>query len=1077
MKKNFLVVWAYLFLTACVSSQTVQTSKSTNQTTDQSSSLLLEAKSQSTDEPRFCTVAEVEDYANRLPATANQCIDLFKSSKPEITDINSFGKAMTEGMLLNPNQADLFEVYRKLFFGDPNTNVGKDLKNVLVELQKHPELIKPHFLEYEITSVEKVYDTPEALTKYLKSQVQTAGEVRNNLFQIESNLGFWKKVLDYKDPEVPAQLSEMQKKLGKDSSQADKEAYRKAKQEFESQSKKRFETYLNRVINKSNRDLLATLKDDHQEYLQKSKALFQTLKYLQEWMDKKGRNSQSIRQAMVDLVNTTGYGNQATQALLKSKNALEKVEGLQKILDEADSAAQGLGYKNLSDLQQKLRIEFPTGLTKNENAQNSIENLKQQVLTGKVVARPTDTVRVRSLSIQEAPFRSCLGGSDCSSRTYFSKALDPNFNYFTMTDQNNHSSGHVTIVLGEALNPTTNRKEKVGFIDKLQNVPNNKIQIFLQAVAKSLQDQGYKLAVPKNVGDHNGLSNVDTTRHFVDQEVLPKLIQELKSFEPLQHQYNFQNTYSRAYGKLDVKIFEPTQFDTNLQTQNVEIKLGKSYAPEKAKTDLDKDQLINAFLDLKNSNQESDLLKYISIGPFVEQLQGLGLYKMDQYKDDLTKILKRPEVSFQVKKAAAFELLLLNDQNVQANQNIQGKSTLLDFSQFNDNEKMQMISEIRQWGKSNNERRKKFYNELGLKWEKSLTNGDIATITSLVELKLFDLNTKNESGFLPLVIAGHANQKQLVEWMLKNPNLNLSQKDEFGHSITDQLRLSGKREMADYIEQKRPDLKSEKKIETKERTDIKTAKYPMGMPIVDFVEIRPGKFRMGDEKVLVTLTKSFQMMSTHTTQKQWKSVLELAKAHLQEVPNLNSDPSKFKSDMNPVEQVSYDDIALWNKGLNQLSQLDHPDVQRKLKELFPGHQRNHQYRLPTEAEYEYVLKQMGLSNTEYIHGNAEEGLTDYAIYSKNSGNRSQPVGKEKPIYINGKPIYGVVGNVWHWLLDWYGNLEGSVDPRGPANGSGRVIRGGGWGNDADNLRSGARGNWGPGARSNGVGFRLLRTSP
>jgi len=87
------------------------------------------------------------------------------------------------------------------------------------------------------------------------------------------------------------------------------------------------------------------------------------------------------------------------------------------------------------------------------------------------------------------------------------------------------------------------------------------------------------------------------------------------------------------------------------------------------------------------------------------------------------------------------------------------------------------------------------------------------------------------------------------------------------------------------------------------------------------------------------------------------------------------------------------------------------------------------------------------------------------------------VGKEKPIYINGKPIYGVVGNVWHWLLDWYGNLEGSVDPRGPANGSNRVVRGGGWSSYANNLRSGYRGSWRPDGRYNFVGFRLLRTSP
>ena len=245
---------------------------------------------------------------------------------------------MTEGMLLQPGQADLFDVYRKIYFGDPNTSVNNEtLKSVTDIQKKHPELQKPHFREYEISQVEKVYETPESLAKYLKSQIQTAGEVRNNLLQIEANLGFWKKVLDYQDAEIPDSIKQMQSKLGKDSQVADKEAYRTAKSTFESAVKKRFETYLNRLISKANRDLLSDLKNDKEDYQKKAKALFTTLKYIESWMDKKGRNTQVIRQAMVDLVHTVGFGNQATQVLLKSKNALDRIEGLKKVLDEQDA--------------------------------------------------------------------------------------------------------------------------------------------------------------------------------------------------------------------------------------------------------------------------------------------------------------------------------------------------------------------------------------------------------------------------------------------------------------------------------------------------------------------------------------------------------------------------------------------------------------------------------------------------------------------------------------------------------------------------------------------------------------------
>ena len=222
---------------------------------------------------------------------ADLCSQVLSSThkQVEVKDLKSFGQAMTEGMILHPEQVELFEVYRKIFFGDPKTFVGNANLKYVTDIQtKHPELQKPHFREYEIYRVEKVYDTPETLAKYLKSQIQTAGEIRNNLLQIEANLGFWKKVLDYKDPETPLAILEMQRKLNKDSSQADKEAYRKAKSKFESTVKRRFETYLNRMISKANLDLLADLKNDKEDYQKKAKTLFTTLKYIKNGWIKKG---------------------------------------------------------------------------------------------------------------------------------------------------------------------------------------------------------------------------------------------------------------------------------------------------------------------------------------------------------------------------------------------------------------------------------------------------------------------------------------------------------------------------------------------------------------------------------------------------------------------------------------------------------------------------------------------------------------------------------------------------------------------------------------------------------------------
>ena len=72
----------------------------------------------------------------------------------------------------------------------------------------------------------------------------------------------------------------------------------------------------------------------------------------------------------------------------------------------------------------------------------------------------------------------------------------------------------------------------------------------------------------------------------------------------------------------------------------------------------------------------------------------------------------------------------------------------------------------------------------------------------------------------------------------------------------------------------------------------------------------------------------------------------------------------------------------------------------------------------------------------------------------------------------------MLGNVWEWTGDWYGEYPyGAVtDPKGPESGSGRVIRGGGWSGNARNVRTAYRSySYAPGNRSNGLGFRLVRT--
>ena len=152
---------------------------------------------------------------------------------------------------------------------------------------------------------------------------------------------------------------------------------------------------------------------------------------------------------------------------------------------------------------------------------------------------------------------------------------------------------------------------------------------------------------------------------------------------------------------------------------------------------------------------------------------------------------------------------------------------------------------------------------------------------------------------------------------------------------------------------------------------------------------------------------------------------------------MGSNPSYFQppnatADTNrPVEWVT------WYDATNYCSQL----TQRERLAGRIG--TNSVYRLPTEAEWEYACR--GWTSTRFSYGDdlGYTNLTNYAWYGDNSGGTTHPVGQKLP---NPWGLYDMHGNVWEWCQDRYGDYPGGIalDPQGPATGSYRVIRGGGW---------------------------------
>lgn len=220
--------------------------------------------------------------------------------------------------------------------------------------------------------------------------------------------------------------------------------------------------------------------------------------------------------------------------------------------------------------------------------------------------------------------------------------------------------------------------------------------------------------------------------------------------------------------------------------------------------------------------------------------------------------------------------------------------------------------------------------------------------------------------------------------------------------------------------------------------------------------IKAGSFKMGGT-CDVTLTKPFDCGLFEVTQRQWELVMG---------SNPCSSTSYGKGNSYPVHYVSYNMIrgnsagAGWPVSFT----VDSSSFLGKLRV-----RTGLDFDLPTEAQWEYACR--GGTTTTYSYGDSANG--SYMWYPSNSSSKSHEVGTKSP---NPWGLYDMHGNVWEWCLDWYASsLTGGTDPKGSSSGSGRVARGGSWGNDASVCTSSFRSISSPSGESFCYGFRLVRT--
>ncbi|MEH2349237.1 MAG: bifunctional serine/threonine-protein kinase/formylglycine-generating enzyme family protein [Nostoc sp.] len=186
---------------------------------------------------------------------------------------------------------------------------------------------------------------------------------------------------------------------------------------------------------------------------------------------------------------------------------------------------------------------------------------------------------------------------------------------------------------------------------------------------------------------------------------------------------------------------------------------------------------------------------------------------------------------------------------------------------------------------------------------------------------------------------------------------------------------------------------------------------------------------------------------------------EITQAQYQAI--MGNNPSYFKGEKRPVENVSWDDAVEFCKKLSQ--------------------ETGKTYRLPSEAEWEYACR--ARTKTPFYFG--ETITTDLVNYKGNYPYGSAPkgeyrqqttdVGKFPP---NSFGLYDTCGNVWEWCQDVYNDNYQGAPTDGTASVTGidndvQLLRGGSWSSDAGACRSARRGWFAHAHRDDSVGFRVV----
>lgn len=221
--------------------------------------------------------------------------------------------------------------------------------------------------------------------------------------------------------------------------------------------------------------------------------------------------------------------------------------------------------------------------------------------------------------------------------------------------------------------------------------------------------------------------------------------------------------------------------------------------------------------------------------------------------------------------------------------------------------------------------------------------------------------------------------------------------------------------------------------------------------MIELVYVPAGCFKMGDatgsgdgdeRPAHEVCLDGFYIGKYEVTQAQWQTVM-------------GTNPSFFKKcgQKCPVENVSWADANRFIKKLTALS--------------------GKNYRLPTEAEWEYAARSGGKAQR---FSGTDDKVASVGWYELNADGVTHPVGEKLPNEIG---IFDMSGNIAEWVQDWKSNYSATAEknPSGQSAGKYKVVRGGSWLDEVTTLRTTYRSELNPKVRTNLVGMRVLLPAP